>query len=247
MKKYVLPAIFLSVAILVAAFFIFARLNGSGFQAAVLRGVTMVKVALVSKPAPTVLLPVEFDKQDHALSCEIATLKMVLKYRGVAEDEETLIQKIGFDPTPKTKDKKGNLIWGDPEKAFVGDIDGKMLVDGYGVYWLPIENVARDYRDAISFEGWDEKKLANEISHGNPVIIWGFLGSGKPASWRTVDGKQISTVYYEHTFVVHGFSGDAENPTGYFLIDPIYGEIYQSKQAFLKKWDAFGRSGVIVY
>lgn len=233
-------------AIFVVGFFLAAGLQDSSFQAAVIRGVARVAVALAPKPNPTVLLPVKFDKQDHALSCEVATLKMALAYRGVEVDEFELIQKVGFDPAQKTK-SNGVFTWGDPQKAFVGNIDGKMFVTGYGVYWLPIARVANDYRETIVFENWSEANLISELEHENPVIIWGYLGSGKLTSWKTEDGKEIHAVYYEHTFVVRGFSGDAREPSGYFVIDPIYGETFFARDAFLKKWDAFGRSGVVVY
>lgn len=220
--------------------------NGSTFQASVLRGVSRILVAVSSKPKPTILLPVKFDKQDHALSCEVATLKMALAYRGVKVSEGELIEKVGFDKTPKSG-VNGVLTWGDPQKAFVGNIDGKMLIDGYGVYWFPIGRVANDYRYTLIFEKWDEAKLVQQLLEGNPVIIWGYLGSGRPASWKTYDGKEVKAVYYEHTFVVHGFAGDQLDPSGYFVIDPIYGEMYMAKSVFLKKWDAFSRSGVVVY
>lgn len=233
-------------AIFVVVFFLAAGVQGSSFQAAVIRVVARVAVALTPKPNPTVLLPVKFDKQDHALSCEVATLKMALAYRGVEVDEFELIQKVGFDPAQKTK-SNGVFTWGDPQKAFVGNIDGKMFVTGYGVYWLPIARVANDYRYSIAFEQWSEANLIRELEYGNPVVIWGYLGSGKPISWQTEDSKEIRAVSYEHTFVVHGFAGTLQEPTGYFVIDPIYGKTFFSRETFIKKWDALGRSGVVVY
>jgi len=89
--------------------------------------------------------------------------------------------------------------------------------------------------------------LATEITNGNPVIIWGYLGSGKTTSWHTPEDKEIQAVYYEHTFLVRGFAGESSNPEGFFLIDPIYGYIYYPIETFMKKWNAFGRSGVVVY
>lgn len=236
----------LAAAVFVIVIFLAEGTRGSSFQAAVIRGVARIAVAFTPKPKPTILLPVKFDKQDHALSCEVATLKMALAYRGITVDESELITKVGFDPTHR-KTKNGELTWGDPQKAFVGNIDGKMLVTGYGVYWLPIGRVANNYREAIVFENWSEADLISELENGNPVIIWGYLGSGKPTSWKTEDRKEIRAVSYEHTFVAHGFSGDSREPTGYFVIDPIYGETFFARDTFLKKWDAFGRSGVVVY
>lgn len=223
-------------SIFAAGIFSWLGLHGSTFQAAVTRGVARFVAAVAPQPKPTVLLPVKFDKQDHALSCEVATLKMALAHRGVFIDESELISKIGFEP-----------MWGDPQKAFVGNIDGKMFRDGYGVHWFPIARAGNDYRYAVAFEGFQISDLVAQLNEGNPIIIWGYLGSGNPKNWTTRDGKEIRGVSYEHTFVVTGYSGDEKTPDGFFLIDPIYGNVYYDRDKFLKRWDGFGRSGVVVY
>lgn len=66
-------------------------------------------------------------------------------------------------------------------------------------------------------------------------------------SWKTPAGETIEAVNGEHTRVAYGFSGSAENPDGFFLIDPIYGHAYWPIEKFLHNWDVFGRSGVVVY
>ncbi len=82
---------------------------------------------------------VAFHRQEHALSCEIASLKMALSYYGVDVSETQLISELPVDtPGPR---QPGN-IWGDPEKGFVGNIDGTMPNSGYGVYEKPIASVA---------------------------------------------------------------------------------------------------------
>lgn len=55
---------------------------------------------------------------------------MALNFKGVNVSEDDLIPKVGFDKTPHN----GN-IWGNPYTAFVGNISGRQMVDGYGVYW----------------------------------------------------------------------------------------------------------------
>ena len=233
-------------AIFIALIFFLPAFSDTYFHAAAVRMYSKIKLALIPAGKADILLAVEFDKQDHALSCEFAVLKMALVFRGVNIDEAELIKKTGFDNTPK-KMISGQMIWGDPQKGFVGNIDGKMLVDGYGVYWKPIAKTANQYRQSVWFEGWDISDLAVEIERGNPVIIWGYLGRGNTTSWQTSNGLKITGIYYEHSFLVNGLKGPVNNPEGFFLIDPIYGQIYYSKEEFLKKWNAFGRSGVVVY
>jgi len=50
--------------------------------------------------------------------------------------EEELVRKLAFD----TKDPMSpDGIWGDPEKGFVGDINGPIFYrTGFGVYEKPI-------------------------------------------------------------------------------------------------------------
>ncbi|MDD5039867.1 MAG: Ig-like domain-containing protein [Patescibacteria group bacterium] len=186
-------------------------------------------------------LSVPFHRQEHNLSCEIATLVMALAYRGVSVSEAAIIDAIGFDETPKA-----NGIWGNPNAAFVGDIDGHQPSTGYGVYWDPIANAAKAYRPARSFTGWGIADLTAEIKKGNPIIVWGTAGSGTRIDWKTPQGGTVVAVNGEHTRVVVGFIGSAENPTTIITLDPLSGEKLFTKDRFLWNWGLLGNSGVVV-
>lgn len=187
-------------------------------------------------------LNVALDYQDYPLSCEVASLKMALSYRGVYASEETLMSYIGYDPTPHI----GNT-WGDPYTAFVGSLTGKDMVSGYGVYWGPIEKAAKNYRSAQAFTGWSAPQLATTLQNGNPVVIWGYWGTGYPVSWYTPQGKYINAYNGEHARTAIGFYGPASNPTKFIINDPISGQITWTTSQFLANWGAFGNSGVVVY
>ena len=234
-----------SLIILVLSGALFLFLDHSRITAAATRLYHKIQLAMAPIPAADILLPVVFDKQDHALSCEAAVLKMALVYHGVSVDESELIDKIGTDTTPKSI-KNSQLIWGDPQKGFVGNIDGKMPSSGYGVYWEPVARAAGKYRPAASFTGWSIDKLAGEIRKGNPVLIWGHLGNGDPLSWKTSDGRTIKAVHYEHAFIVNGLKGSVESPEGFFLVDPIYGHMYWPVETLLSHWSSLGYSGVTI-
>src|SRR3989338_5575168 len=65
---------------------------------------------------PDVALDVPFHKQEHALSCEIATLKMALNYHGQMVAESELLNDLSFDTAaPRSSDN----VWGNPDKGFV--------------------------------------------------------------------------------------------------------------------------------
>jgi len=190
----------------------------------------------------TFKLPVPAYLQQHSLSCEVASLRMALAFRGIAVSEEELLGRVGFDPTPKS-----NGVWGNPYVSFVGDVNGKQMTTGYGVYWGPIARVARGYTQASEFSGWTTQQLLTEVAKGNPVIVWGYSGSGRTTYWNTNSGEKIYAVGGEHTYTVVGFVGSPENASRIIVNDSLVGQVYMTRNTFEKKWASFGNSGVVVY
>jgi uncharacterized protein YvpB len=198
----------------------------------------------IANVEPTVRLPVKLHRQEHSLSCEAAALKMALSTFDVHISESELISYLAFDDTVRAQ---VNNIWGDPNKGFVGDIDGKMLEDGYGVYWDPIADLGLRWRRTEVLESGTASQLAQIILDGNPVIAWGPFGREKREVWHTPEGKRINAADGEHARVVIGFDGDVSKPDGFIVLDPIYGEMYWGRDKFMRNWDVFDRMGVIVY
>ncbi|HHE76424.1 MAG TPA: hypothetical protein ENL27_00325 [Candidatus Parcubacteria bacterium] len=189
------------------------------------------------------ILDIPLDWQDHPLSCEAASLKMALKEKGVYLSEENIMKEIGYDSTPH---KDG--VWGDPDKGFVGSLDGRVCVSGYGVHWKAVARGANKWREAEPFSGWNLKKLTKEISLGNPVLVWGFIPvkTLHPCSWQTPDGKLIKTFKETHVRLAIGFIGNSDNPTKIILNDPLAGKLYWPSSFFLNNWKIFNYSGVAI-
>lgn len=206
------------------------------------RAAKKIYYQVAKKPELTVKLEVPYHRQEHSLSCEVATLVMALGFRGISVSEEELLSKVGVDPTPH----QGN-VWGNPSAAFVGEVDGRMGTSGYGVYWDRISNVAKQYRSASdSFSHANSVWLAKQIEAGDPVIVWGAVGRAKRIDWSTPDGQRVKAVYGEHTRVAIGFSGSVNNPSGFYLLDPIYGEVYFPRAKFEGNWALLDSSGVVI-
>ncbi len=180
-------------------------------------------------------------RQEHSLSCEIAALKVALSAHGLDIPESGLLKYLLFDTTPREDN-----VWGDPNKGFVGDIDGRMGKTGYGVYWGPIAELGSLWKSSKVAEDMTASQLAGYISDGKPVITWGYYGRGKNLLWYTKDGKRIDAIDGEHARVVVGFEGNSSGPEGFYVFDPIYGEMYWSRDKFMRNWDSFGRMGVVV-
>lgn len=201
-----------------------------------------VASAVKVKGTMDVQLPTIYHRQEHSLSCEIASLKMALQTVGVDVSESELITLMPFDQT-----KKGAGKWGDPNEGFVGNINGKMLVDGYGVYWDPIARVGLRYKRTEVIRGGSAKDVAQHIAAGRPVVVWGNYGRAKMYSWKTSDGARITAVNGEHARTITGFSGSVDNPSSFSLFDPIYGPITWSTSKFLANWGLLGNHGVAVF
>jgi uncharacterized protein YvpB len=229
---------------IVLAFGILARWVYYMPQLTYLRGKLVARMSHGPKTLGLTLvrLPVVFHRQEHSLSCEIAALKMALDFHGINVKESELIENLHFDLVPRK-----NGIWGDPYTGFVGDIDGKMGVTGYGVYWQPVSDVANKYTYSEVIENATVQELAQHLSEGRPIVWWGYYGRGRAINWQTVSGKAIIGINGEHARVLTGFVGTRENPTGFYLMDPIYGELFWETEYLLKNSTPFANSGVVVY
>ncbi|MEX1997786.1 MAG: C39 family peptidase [Candidatus Andersenbacteria bacterium] len=206
------------------------------------RTIGRVQSSMTTGTTAVYKLPITPHRQEHALSCEVATLKMALSNYGLDIPESELLRYLPFDPTPRSAG-----VWGNPHEGFVGNIDGQMLRDGYGVYWEPIARLGSRWKRTEVARQLTAAAVAQHIAEGRPVIVWGYFGRGNLASWLTPQGKRIAAVNGEHTRLVVGFSGSPAAPQGFFLLDPIFGPLHWSSTKLLTNMDIFGRTGVVVY
>lgn len=171
----------------------------------------------------------------------MAALKTALKVHGIVVSEAQLIQQLPFDHTPKQAG-----VWGNPNQGFVGDIDGQMLVTGYGVHWDPIARLGAKYATTQIMRHGSAVQLAQQIAQGNPVIIWGYYGSRRLYSWQTPTGTPIQAINGEHTMVVYGFDGPVTAPTRFHVMDPVQGSLSWSTEDLLYNWSGLNHMGVVV-
>jgi uncharacterized protein YvpB len=169
-------------------------------------------------------LGVPYFHQAYALSCEAASLHMALAYRGVSVTELDLVSRFGYNPKPR--DTAANF-WDNPYQMFVGDINGSEGATGWGVYSPPVAAAAQSYgRQATAITGISASQIAQAIYADNPVVLWGFNGSRVlPDAWN-VSGGVVSAPKNEHVRTVYGVAGNISNPVGFYLHDPINGELY---------------------
>jgi uncharacterized protein YvpB len=207
---------------------IFAFMHGStlaGIRAAVFNRVEEAFAALMPPQHMTRQLEVPFRKQQHALSCEMASLRSALEGVGVKVTEAELLKALPRDPTPKKTISRGVFTWGDPNKGFVGNVDGRMPSTGYGVHADPVAELASQYAEATRLKSNDAEALTRAIDAGHPVIVWSVLGS-RPSkiTWKTPDGTTVNAAMYEHSLVVSGYKRNEDGTiASVVVVDPRTG------------------------
>lgn len=194
-----------------------------------------------------VQLTVPYFKQERSLSCEMASLRSLLAFYGYTATEDTLITLLGVSLPLQF----ANGIWGDPQEAFVGTITGKQSdMSGYGTYWKAVARVAQGYKPELKwFEGGTLQTLTKSLDAGHPVQIWTVVaakGGFIELKWKTPNGTEITGYNGEHTWIVDGYTGTADKPTGFHVLDPYFGPKDVTVDELTKQWARFNNSGVRV-
>jgi uncharacterized protein YvpB len=168
----------------------------------------------------TQTLEIPIYRQQHALTCEAAALRMALGAQGVDVSESAILERLARDRTPRRVRTDGTVVWGDPDLGFVGAFDGVFARDGYGVYDGPIADVAKSFGLAgtAHAQGADPLDLYAAVRQGSPVLVWvpyGLTVKGR-GQWVTPDGKEIPYVLTEHCVVLAGVTD-----SGVLYADPL--------------------------
>jgi uncharacterized protein YvpB len=170
--------------------------------------------------AQSVMLRVPIYRQEHALTCEAAALRMALGALGTDVSEAAILSRLAREPTPRQVLEDGTVVWGDPDVGFVGAWDGVYLRDGYGVYDGPIAAVAQSFgmANTTHARAAEPGDLYAAVRNGFPVVVWvpyGLVVKGRGA-WTTPDGEVVRYVVTEHAVVLSGLTED-----GVLYADPL--------------------------
>ena len=178
--------------------------------------------------------------------CEVASLAMLLNYAGVDVTKEELQDAM---PTVALQDSKGR--YGNPNKAFVGDMAGSSGGSvGYSVYHGPVAVLAQDYLMNRSFKvvdltGQSFTTLLKELANGNPcwVIATTTMQPDLVAStWETADGT-ITVNWALHSVLVTGYDDEhiyINNPYGYEQ------NVAYDRDGFEQAWKLMGSQAVTI-
>lgn len=209
--------------------------------------------APTASPASTdigaVFLPGLIIKQDLALDCESAALQVALAVQNIDVPQDRIYSGLPQDPrVPQLGSNGEPARWGDPFKAFVGDVNGyEPDFTGYGVYYPPIVAAAERYgATAVGHLGWTITEIESELRLGDSVVVWltSDFKAHTPRYWTAWDGATIPWAIGEHAVPVIGYDPVRSTIT---FVDVLYGvERTMTTQAFAEAMSTFGGMGVAI-
>ena len=169
--------------------------------------------------------------QSLPLSCEASAAVDWAAYFGVQIDELDFQSRLPLSDNP--------------EKGFVGDVEGswgQIPPSPYGVHAQPVALLLRSYglpAQAVSHMSWET--LQGEINAGHPVIVWvvGHVVRGTPVPYISSDGQRTTVARFEHTVMVIGYTDQT--------VTILDGErVYsRSKEYFLDSWEVLGKMAIL--
>lgn len=178
-------------------------------------------------------------KQVFRNNCETAALSMLLVWDRIRVDQVALQRDlVRSGPLDPYTSSAGLLVWGDPDKGYVGRAEGGGVAGGFGVYQGPIRRLAAK-RGArlVDLSRVPPAKIYARLARGVPVMVWIGLSDGPYRRWVTPAGKQISANFGEHTVVLTGIRGG-----NVAVNDPLVGRrTTWTKADFETMWLRLGR------
>lgn len=202
------------------------------------------------------ILKIPFHYQRHALTCEMAALRMAAEYFGVVRSEQELLRLMPHEPA-QPRLENAQVIWADPNHAFPGNIRGWQLYRGgmaehpdrarrglwgYGVHAPAIAGVAARlglwadlfYEAGAVYRFLDRRRV--------PIVLVPDGGRSEAAlwSWTTPQGSTVAVMNAEHSVVVRAY-----DDAWVWVHDPK-GKVGRYSRGVFEK--AFGllRSGVAI-
>lgn len=173
----------------------------------------------------------------YPTGCESVALTILLNYWNVnvsVSDVADLLPK-GDKPYMKNGTKYG----GNPYLEFIGNPKDAY---SYGVYDIPIQNVANNFKSGIiNGQGKSLDEILEIVKQNRPVIVWSSMNMGIPHytnSWiYEPTGEKINWLADLHAIVVIGYT---ENQV--ITTDSLTGTIrYFDKSTFESRYNAFGK------
>lgn len=193
-------------------------------------------------------VPLISQKPELYNGCEVTSLAILLKYKGIDIDKLTLASEIRKDITPMIKDKNGQiLIWGNPKLGFVGDVTG-INAPGYSIDPNQLLSLAENHYEgeAIDLTNSTLEDLQRFIMVKCPVVVWMTCSMTLPKdfiTWKDGQGNPVKATFMQHAVLLTGYDKD-----NFYYNDPLSNlkNASISKENFNKVWEAMGKKALTI-
>ncbi|WP_141333725.1 MULTISPECIES: C39 family peptidase [unclassified Paenibacillus] len=196
------------------------------------------------KPASAMLdAPMVRQLPELPSGCEVTSLTMLLKFRGLEKSKLELAAEMPRDTTPIRYNKDGTIAyWGNPNTGFVGEPTG--AAKGFGIYHTALfAQLKAHVPSAIDLTRQTFAKLEEQLQLGIPSVVWTTIDYQVPEKWVVWDTPigPIQTTFMEHAVLLVGY-----DETYVYVNDPLSGRSKQpiEKAQFIAVWEAMGRQAI---
>ena len=204
-------------------------------------------------PTAHIISGVPMYYQRHNLSCEETATSMGLAHQGLYISQDQILARLGVDRTP-ARVVNGRIVrWGNPDRAFVGNVDGsESNYTGLQANPKALVRVLNSYGARII--KWSEpgvgpnvitaQEIYRQVRANHPVVAY--------ATWdwnwypiyhyTSPDGNRVPVIALpglSHVYLVVGVS-----QTRVLVNDPLRGQYWVSKAAFQAAYE-FGMAIVL--
>jgi uncharacterized protein YvpB len=190
--------------------------------------------------------------QRHALSCEETSTSMGLVHQGLHISQDQILARLGVDRTPARLVNGYVVRWGNPDRAFVGNVNGsENNYTGQQANPKALVRVLNSYGAKIV--EWSEpgvgpnvisaQEIYKQVAAGHPVVAYATWDWNwhRIYYYRSEDGNRVPLISPadDHVYLVVGVSA-----TRVLINDPIRGQYWVSKGAFNASYE-FGMAIVL--
>jgi uncharacterized protein YvpB len=190
--------------------------------------------------------------QRHALSCEETSTSMGLVHQGLHISQDQILARLGVDNTPARLVNGYVVRWGDPDRAFVGNVNGsENNYTGQQANPKALVRVLNSFGAKII--EWSEpgvgpnvisaQEIYKQVVAGHPVVAYATWDWNwhRIYYYRSEDGNRVPLISPadDHVYLVVGVSA-----TRVLINDPIRGQYWVSKGAFNASYE-FGMAIVL--
>lgn len=214
-------------------------------------------------------LPIEIAKEasieikaidlEFKLGSAFTSLQMALDKYEIQTTSQEILDEVTINTPMEKKILEDRIIWGDPDKGFVGDPDGVLVgsrksqkslrfATGWGINNGPIVKAAQKFRpnsQEIDNANLEEIKIA--ISEGFVVLVWYVPGDALPEDLEILTSEEKKVILTQtQVAILKAYSQDEKGETTYKLQDPASGEVVLNEADFLKQWSKAFNDVVIV-